>query len=52
MSPDQIDLLSDAEKTVVIHKMITRITASFDQTSKKYHIDVEFLETFSCWHPP
>ncbi len=47
MSPDQIDLLSDAEKKDVINKMITRITASFDQPSKKHQIDVEFSETVS-----
>jgi hypothetical protein len=47
MSPDQIDLLSDAEKKAVINKMITSITASFDQTSKKHQIDVEFSETVS-----
>ena len=52
MSPDQIDLLSDAEKKVVINKMITRITASFDQTSKKHQIDVEFSETVSSLLAP
>jgi DNA invertase Pin-like site-specific DNA recombinase len=52
MSPDQIDLLSDAEKKAVINKMITRITASFDQTSKKHQIDVEFSVTvFSLLAP-
>jgi hypothetical protein len=52
MSPDQIDLLLEAEKKVVINKMITRITASFDQTSKKHQIDVEFSETVSRWLAP
>jgi len=52
MSPDQIDLLSDAEKKIVINKMITRITASFDKTSNKHRIDVEFSETVSRWLAP
>jgi hypothetical protein len=52
MYPDQIDLLSDAEKKAVINKMITKITASFDQTSKKHQIDVEFSETVSSLLAP
>ncbi len=31
---------------------ITSITASFDQTSKKHQIDVEFSETVSRWLAP
>jgi hypothetical protein len=31
---------------------ITSITASFDQTSKKHQIDVEFSETVSNWLAP
>ena len=47
MSPEQIDLLSDAEKKDVINKMITKITASFDRTTNKHQIDVMFSETVS-----
>lgn len=52
MSPDQLDLLSDVERKAIIKKMITSITASFDQTSKKHQIDVEFSETVSRWLAP
>lgn len=52
MSPDQIDLLSDVERWAIINKMITSITASFDQTSKKHQIEVEFSETVSNWLAP
>jgi DNA invertase Pin-like site-specific DNA recombinase len=44
MLPDQIDLLSDAEKKVVINKMINRITVHFDVESAKHRIDVMFSE--------
>jgi len=47
MSPDQIDLLLEAEKKVVINKMITRITASFNQSTNKHQIDVVFSESVS-----
>lgn len=52
MSPDQLDLLSDVERKAIIKKMIPSITASFDQTSKKHQIDVEFSETVSRWFAP
>lgn len=45
MSPDQIDLLSDAEKKVVITNMITRVTAHFDATTTNHRVDVTFSET-------
>lgn len=45
MSPEQIDLLSDEEKKVVVGKMITTITAHFDRASNKHRIDVMFSET-------
>lgn len=45
MSPEQIDLLSDEEKKVVVSKMITRITAHFDQSTNKHRVDVTFSET-------
>jgi hypothetical protein len=48
MSPEQIDLLSDEEKKVVVSKMITRITAHFDRASNKHRIDVTFSETVAC----
>jgi DNA invertase Pin-like site-specific DNA recombinase len=47
ISPEQVDLLSDEEKKAVVGNMLTRITASFDQTSKKHQIEVEFSETVS-----
>lgn len=45
MSPERIDLLSDDEKKVVINKMITRITASFDRETNKHQINVTFSES-------
>ncbi len=45
MSPEQIDLLSDAEKKVVVNILITRITASFDRQTNKHQIDVTFSKT-------
>lgn len=48
MSADQIDLLLDEEKKVVITKMIIRITAHFDATTNKHRIDVTFSETVAC----
>jgi len=47
MSPNQIDLLSDDEKKVVVGNLITRITASFNPETKKHRLDVEFAETVS-----
>ncbi len=47
MSPEQIEALSEVEKKALISNMITKITASFDQTSKKHQIDVEFSATVS-----
>ena len=45
MSPEQIDLLSDDERKVIVHNMITRVTAHFDRASNKHRIDVTFSET-------
>lgn len=45
MSPEQIDLLSDEEKKVVVTKMITRVTAHFDASSNKHRVDVTFSGT-------
>jgi len=44
MSPEQIDLLSDEEKKVVVGKIITQITAHFDSATNKHRIDVTFSE--------
>ena len=44
MSPDQIDLLSDEEKKIIVAKMITTITAHFDAGSNKHRIEVKFSE--------
>ena len=44
MSPDQIDLLSDDEKKVVVGKMITTIKVHFDSATNKHRIDVTFSE--------
>ena len=45
MSADQIDLLSDDEKKVVVTKMITRVAAHFDATTNQHRVDVTFSET-------
>jgi len=45
MSPEQVDLLSEDEKKVVVNKMVTTITVSFDGATNKHQIDVTFSET-------
>ncbi len=45
MSLEQIDLLSDEEKKVVVTKMITTITAHFDPSTNKHRVEVTFSET-------
>lgn len=45
MSPEQVDLLSEDEKKVVVSKMVTTITVSFDGATNKHQIDVMFTET-------
>lgn len=47
MSPDQADLISSEENTVVAEKMITTITAHVDRASNKRRIDVTFSETLA-----
>jgi DNA invertase Pin-like site-specific DNA recombinase len=45
MSPEQIDLLSDEERKVVVTTMLSRVTAHFDATTNKHRVDVTFSES-------
>lgn len=44
ISPEQVDLLPDDEKRVVIEKLVSRITVHFDRESNRHRVDVEFSD--------
>jgi DNA invertase Pin-like site-specific DNA recombinase len=44
MSPEQIDLLSDEEKRIVVGKAVSGITATFDVETKKHCLEVAYSE--------
>jgi hypothetical protein len=47
MSPEQIDLLSDEEKRIVVSKAVSSITATFDVETKKHCLDVAIKEVIA-----
>jgi hypothetical protein len=47
MSPEQIDLLSDEEKRIVVSKAVSGITATFDVETKKHCLDVAISEVIA-----
>jgi cytochrome c oxidase subunit 1 len=44
MTPDQLEMLSNEERKVVIGNMTSKITVHFDRERKKHRVDVTFSE--------
>lgn len=42
MSPDQLDLLSEEEKKVIINQLVSRITVHLDESRSKHSLTLEF----------
>ena len=47
MSPEQIDLLSEEDRKVVVTTMVSKISAFFDADRNTHHLTIEFSETLS-----
>jgi hypothetical protein len=48
MSPDQMDLVSDEDRKVLITKVLTSVSVFFDRETNRHLLKMQLSETLSC----